>query len=96
MNKTALITSANKGIEYEIARQLGFRGFVVWLGSRDQKRGAAAVATLRSEGIDANCLLLDVSDKDSVGIAAERLQGEIGALDALVNNAGHQLRSAAA
>ena len=46
------------------------------------------MAELRKEGIEANCLLLDVSDSNSVRIAAERLQGEIGALDALVNNAG--------
>ena len=85
---TALITGANKGIGFEIARQLGSRDFVVWLGSRDQERGDAAVAELRKEGIEANCLLLDVSDSNNVRIAAERLQGEIGALDALVNNAG--------
>lgn len=85
---TALITGANKGIGFEIARQLGSRDFVVWLGSRNQERGDAAVAELRGEGIEANCLLLDVSDSNSVRIAAERLQGEIGALDALVNNAG--------
>lgn len=85
---TALITGANKGIGFEIARQLGSRDFVVWLGSRDGDRGAAAVTALRREGIEANCLLLDVSDSDSIRIAAERLQGEIGALDVLVNNAG--------
>ena len=88
MHKTALITGANKGIGFEIARQLGTRGFAVWLGCRDAQHGAAAAATLRSEGIDAHCLVLDVTDNDSVRTAAVRLQGEIGALDALVNNAG--------
>ncbi len=85
---TALITGANKGIGFEIARQLGARDFVVWLGSRDRERGAAAVAELRKEGIEANCLLLDVTDSGSVRSAAKRLQGQLGALDALVNNAG--------
>ena len=84
----ALITGANKGIGFEIARQLGSQDFVVWLGSRSQERGVAAAAELSKEGIEANCLLLDVSDNESVRIAAARLQGEIGALDALVNNAG--------
>jgi NAD(P)-dependent dehydrogenase (short-subunit alcohol dehydrogenase family) len=89
MNKsTALITGANKGIGFEIARQLGERDFAVWLGCRDQDRGEAAAASLREEGIEANCLVLDVTDASSVGSAADRLQEQIGALDALVNNAG--------
>ncbi len=84
----ALITGANKGIGLEIARQLGARDFAVWLGCRDQHRGEAAAAGLREEGIEANCLVLDVSDTSAVQSAAAYLQDRIGALDALVNNAG--------
>ncbi|WP_174297209.1 SDR family oxidoreductase [Sphingomonas bacterium] len=85
---TALVTGANKGIGLEIARQLGGRDFAVWLGCRDRDRGEAAAATLREEGIDANCLTLDVTDAHSIAAAAEQLGDRIGALDALVNNAG--------
>ncbi len=85
---TALITGANKGIGLEIARQLGALNFAVWLGCRDQTRGEAAAAALRAEGIEANCLVLDVTDADSIRSAAEHLQSRIGALDALINNAG--------
>jgi NAD(P)-dependent dehydrogenase (short-subunit alcohol dehydrogenase family) len=85
---TALITGANKGIGLEIARQLGEQNFAVWLGCRDQDRGEAAAAGLREEGIEANCLVLDVTDANSIRSAAEHLQDQIGALDALVNNAG--------
>jgi NAD(P)-dependent dehydrogenase (short-subunit alcohol dehydrogenase family) len=84
----ALITGANKGIGLEIARQLGKRGYTVWLGSRDKGRGEEAANGLRQEGIDARCLLLDVVDAQSIKSAVDRLENEIDALDALVNNAG--------
>lgn len=88
IQKTALVTGANKGIGLEIARQLGARNFAVWLGCRDRSRGEAAAAGLREEGVEASCLAMDVTDASSVQGAAEQLQSQIGALDALVNNAG--------
>lgn len=88
IQKTALVTGANKGIGLEIARQLGARNFAVWLGCRDRSRGQAAAAGLREEGVKASCLAMDVTDDSSVQGAAEQLQSQIGALDALVNNAG--------
>ena len=84
----ALVTGANKGIGFAIARQLGERGYVVWLGCRDFGRGQEAVATLRGAGIAAEALVLDVTDDASVTAAARRMTSEAGVLDALVNNAG--------
>ena len=84
----ALVTGANKGIGLAIARQLGKRGYSIWLGCRDTDRGESAASDLRSAGIDARALTLDVADTDSVRAAAGRLGGEVDALDALVNNAG--------
>ncbi|HEX7666555.1 MAG TPA: SDR family oxidoreductase [Polyangiaceae bacterium] len=86
--KTALITGANKGIGKEIARQLGKKGFTVWLGCRDAARGEAAVADLRKEKIDAHVLALDVTNDASVKAAATTLAKTNDALDVLVNNAG--------
>jgi NAD(P)-dependent dehydrogenase (short-subunit alcohol dehydrogenase family) len=43
----ALITGANKGIGYEIARGLGARKIVVLIGARDDSRGQAAAAKLK-------------------------------------------------
>lgn len=86
--KTALVTGGNKGIGFEVARELGKAGYSVWLGCRDEGRGQASAAKLREEGIDAHVLVLDVSSDASVAGAAEKLAGQIDALDALVNNAG--------
>jgi NAD(P)-dependent dehydrogenase (short-subunit alcohol dehydrogenase family) len=85
--KSALITGANKGIGLEIARQLGRLEYRVWLGCRDEGRGARAAEGLRAEGLDAGELLLDVTDDDGVAAAAGRLEH----LDVLVNNAGVSL-----
>ena len=87
-NKVALITGANKGIGLEIARQLGKQGITVVLGSRDPQRGQAAADTLKSEGIDAHTVKLEVTDAADRDAARAFLQNQFGRLDILVNNAG--------
>lgn len=91
--KVALITGANKGIGFEIARQLGTQGLTVLLGARDLGRGADAAAKLAAEGITAHAIRLDVTDSGSIGEAASRIEQEFGRLDILVNNAGIALDS---
>ena len=86
--KTALITGANKGIGLETSRQLGRQGITVLLGTRDARKGEAAAAELRKEGIDAHSIDLDVSKSESIRRAAETLERDFGRLDILVNNAG--------
>ncbi|MEU0567970.1 SDR family oxidoreductase [Nonomuraea sp. NPDC005983] len=80
---TALITGANKGIGFEIARLLGERGITAVVGARDEERGRAAAAKLGQPFVR-----LDVTDVESVHAAAKCLEEEYGTLDILVNNAG--------
>lgn len=84
--KTALVTGANKGIGYEIARGLAQRGFRVGVGARDDVRRQDAVEKLRAEGLDVFGVALDVTDDASVAAAAAQVEAE-GGLDVLVNNA---------
>ncbi|MFS0513592.1 SDR family oxidoreductase [Nostoc sp. UIC 10607] len=86
--KVALITGANKGIGYEIARQLGSRGATVLVGARDIKRGEEAANKLRLNEIDARTIQLDVTDQKTIDSAAKEIETEFGKLDILVNNAG--------
>ena len=86
--KTALITGANKGIGYEVARQLAARGYHVILTARNAEAGQNAVQTLSKEGATATFIQLDVSDDDSANAAAREFAKTSDDLDVLVNNAG--------
>ena len=86
--RVAVVTGANKGIGFEIARQLAREGITVFIGCRDEARGRAAAEKLRAEGLDARPLRLDVTDDASVAAAAAQLRESPGRLDVLVNNAG--------
>jgi NAD(P)-dependent dehydrogenase (short-subunit alcohol dehydrogenase family) len=90
-NKLALITGANRGIGFEIARQLGKHGLTVLVGARDDCRGARSAARLVADGIDARPVLLDVTDAASIAAAAALIDEAYGVLDVLVNNAGVRL-----
>ncbi|MEV0288104.1 MULTISPECIES: SDR family oxidoreductase [unclassified Kribbella] len=81
--KVALVTGGNKGIGFEVARQLAQLNHRVVIGSRDEERGRTAAEKLRSEGADASYVVLDVSDPDSVTAAIQQLAR----LDVLINNA---------
>jgi NAD(P)-dependent dehydrogenase (short-subunit alcohol dehydrogenase family) len=82
-----LVTGANRGIGFEVCRQLADAGFDVILTARDQAKGEAAAATLRGHGLNVTAHPLDVSDPASITAARDRLQRERGVLDVLVNNA---------
>lgn len=84
----ALITGANKGIGYEVARRLGRHGMTVLVGARDEARGSAAVEQLRAAGTRAELVPLDVNDSASIADASAQIEHRFGRLDVLVNNAG--------
>ena len=86
--KVALITGANKGIGFEVARQLGAEGMTVLLGARDPRLGEAAAATLKGEGSDVRVVALDVTRAETITKAQETIRAGYGKLDILVNNAG--------
>jgi NAD(P)-dependent dehydrogenase (short-subunit alcohol dehydrogenase family) len=86
--KIALITGANKGIGFEVARQLGNEGVTVLIGARNPQLGEAAVAKLKADGIDAHIVALDVTKPETITAAAETIFTQYGRLDILVNNAG--------
>lgn len=90
MPRVAVVTGANKGIGYEIVKHLvnSKTQDVVYLTSRDEGRGRAAVDSLKSQGVDATFHQLDLDSQESVNDFAAHITELHDGLDVLVNNAG--------
>lgn len=88
MEKIALVTGANKGLGLETSRQLGRKGIFVLMGCRNAARGRAAAKLLGDEGLGAEFIHLDVTNRDHIARAVKLVKTRSGKLDILVNNAG--------
>jgi NAD(P)-dependent dehydrogenase (short-subunit alcohol dehydrogenase family) len=84
---SVLITGANKGLGFEAARRLGEQGWTIFLGSRDQGRGRAAVDKLAARGANVIMVPLDVTSDESVTDAVRLVREHTDRLDVLINNA---------
>ncbi|MDP9122033.1 MAG: SDR family oxidoreductase [Acidobacteriota bacterium] len=83
----ALVTGANRGVGFEMCRQLGAAGLTVVLTARDAEKGDRALRILLREGLEAHFFRLDVTDSASARQVAAQVAGELGRVDALINNA---------
>lgn len=82
--RIALVTGANQGVGFQVAKELVANGVTVFVGSRNFQRGEAAAKQI---GPGAIATQLDVTDAASIAAAAALIQKEFGRLDLLVNNA---------
>lgn len=85
--KNVFITGANQGIGFETAFQLGKKGFHIYLGARDPKKGNQAVDKLHNENISSEHILIDVGSESSIRHAIKELHSKTDSLDVLINNA---------
>ena len=87
--KIALVTGANKGIGFGIAKHLGLSGWKVILGARNQERAEKAIGELASAGVDIiGWTNIELTDPDSLEQAAREVSERFSGLSLLVNNAG--------
>ncbi|MCY9670528.1 SDR family oxidoreductase [Paenibacillus alginolyticus] len=86
--QVALVTGANRGIGFELVKQLALNGFRVILASRDLEKGYEAAQRLEQSGLDVTFVQMDVDDQDSIRQASLSVNETFGRLDVLINNAG--------
>jgi gluconate 5-dehydrogenase len=90
--KTALITGGSKGIGLAMAEALGKQGASIVVTGRGEEALYAAKEQLSFEGIRAEAVQSDVTDRASIESAVAQTVEQFGSLDILVNNAGMNIR----
>ena len=82
----ALVTGANKGIGFEVVRQLAAKQWRVFLSGRSLDSIERAAVSLSAPSVIP--VVLDVTDQESIGQAVKIVSEAVDHLDVLVNNAG--------
>ena len=87
--KTILVTGANKGIGFGIAKYLGLSGWQVIIGARDKQRAEKSINELKSAGIDViGWVDIELRDLANIEQAAKTINENFPQLSLLINNAG--------
>ena len=84
-DRTVLVTGAGRGIGRATALRLAGEGARVAVTDLDGDTAAATAAELGGAG---TAYALDVADPDAVRDTVERVRGDLGRIDVLINNAG--------
>lgn len=90
--KVILVTGANKGIGFEIVRQLARLGCTVILTSRDEAKGMNTQAQLTKENLSVDYVAMDITQEQSIQKAFHEVKTSFGKLDVLINNAAILLK----
>jgi len=86
-NRVAVVTGGGTGIGLGIATCLAKSGADVAIASRKTEHLEAAASALRAHGTRILPVTMNVREPDSVRTAMQRIVGELGRIDVLVNNA---------
>ena len=87
--KIVLVTGANKGIGFGIAKHLGLSEWKVIVGARDEQRAGKAIDELKALDVDVlGWVNIELSDLDGIAQAAKEIGQRFPGLTLLVNNAG--------
>ncbi|XP_047314941.1 (+)-neomenthol dehydrogenase-like [Impatiens glandulifera] len=89
--RCAIVTGANRGIGFEVCRQLAITGITVVLTARDEQKGLEALEKLKESASNENINVifhrLDVADPSTIPPLVDFIKAKFGKLDILVNNA---------
>jgi NAD(P)-dependent dehydrogenase (short-subunit alcohol dehydrogenase family) len=92
MAKIALVTGAGRGIGRDIAQRLAREGYACGLIARTQSQLEETADLIGKAGGKALVTPTDVSKREQVLAAVERVEKELGPISVLINNAGAYLR----
>jgi 2-deoxy-D-gluconate 3-dehydrogenase len=90
VSDVAIVTGASRGIGRAIALRLAADGTTVAAIGRDRGALDETVRAIETGGGRARAIELDVREVPALGAAVERIEAELGPVEALVNNAGVQ------
>eukprot|EP01084_Bolivina_argentea_P145073 254387_1 len=97
VSKTALVSGGNRGIGFQLCKQLAQNGINVIMATRKLENGTVALEKLfnnygqRWDNID--LLQLDLTDTSSISDAVKHVEYNYDSIDILVNNAGINIRT---
>ena len=86
--RVAVVTGGGQGIGAACAQALGEAGARVVIAEMKPERADSATKTLKSAGVSAEAMVLDVTKSADVDRAAKSVVDRLGRVDILVNNAG--------
>ena len=85
---TAVVTGGGAGIGEGLVRHLAALGMHVVVADISRERAAAVAHDVQASGGQATAHVVDVTDADAVDALADRVFGEFGSVEFLLNNAG--------
>jgi len=85
--QVAVVTGANRGIGFELAKQLAQNGYYVYAGMRDPQRSGELLELPRQNGLGITPVCLEVTDESQLANVVRQIRTERGSVDLLINNA---------
>ncbi len=89
--KVAVVTGSSSGIGFETSLALARKGYVTYATMRDLRKSKNLEGIAHDANVSLKTIEMDVDHDHSVGNAIDKIVGESGRIDVLVNNAGFGL-----
>jgi len=90
-DRTVVVTGGGGGIGTAVCISFAEEGAKVAVVDRDESAAASTAQAITDAGGTAIAIGCDITERSSVDAAIDRVNSELGAVDALVNNAGWDL-----
>lgn len=87
-DKIAIVTGSARGLGASTARQLALEGVKVVITDILKEQAQATAEALRAEGLQAHCIVADITQADQVQRLIDETVTHFGGVHILVNNAG--------